>query len=209
MYEVFIDNKLIVFSESPKNVKFLSNFVEIQTDDLAVVDVLGLRTSLSASITLVIHSKNSETDFALVFRNHQIIEAAGGLVRRKDSYLFIERNGVWDLPKGKVEKDETVEEAAVREIEEECGIEKPAINRFLGCTYHTYEYNGKQVLKKNWWYLLDYSGSKKVIPQQEEGITQVVWFKKKQWHQINENTYPSIIKVLATAKKKLQKNNFG
>jgi 8-oxo-dGTP pyrophosphatase MutT (NUDIX family) len=209
MYEVFIDNKLIVFSKFNKNVKNSSNFVEIQTDNLAEIDVLGLRASLSSAITLVIRSSTIEKDFALVFKNHQKIEAAGGVVKRKNDYLFIERNGVWDLPKGKVEENESVEEAAVREIEEECGIEKPIIHRFLGCTFHTYEFNGKQVLKKNWWYLLDYSGSKEVIPQQEEGITQVVWFKKKQWQQINENTYPSIIKVLAMTKKKNQKNKFG
>lgn len=209
MYEVFIDNKLIVFSEFNKNVKISSNFVEIQTDNLAEIDVLSLRASLSSAITLVIRSSTIEKDFKLVFKNHQKIEAAGGIVKRKNDYLFIERNGVWDLPKGKVEENESVEEAAVREIEEECGIEKPIIHRFLGCTFHTYEFKGKQVLKKNWWYLLDYSGSKKVFPQQEEGITQVVWFKKKQWQQINENTYPSIIKVLAMAKKKNQKNKFG
>lgn len=209
MYEVFIDNKLIVFSEFNKNVKKLSNFVEIQTDSLAEIDVLGLRASLSSAITLVIRSSTIEKDFKRVFKNYQKIEAAGGIVKRKNDYLFIERNGVWDLPKGKVEENESVEEAAVREIEEECGIEKPIIHRFLGCTFHTYEFKGKQVLKKNWWFMLDYTGSKKATPQVEEGISQVVWFKKKQWQQINENTYPSIIKVLAMAKKKNQKNKFG
>lgn len=209
MYEVFIDNKLIVFSEFNKNVKKLSNFVEIQTDSLAEIDVLGLRASLSSAITLVIRSSTIEKDFKRVFKNYQKIEAAGGIVKRKNDYLFIERNGVWDLPKGKVEVNESVEEAAVREIEEECGIEKPIIHRFLGCTFHTYEFKGKQVLKKNWWFMLDYTGSKKATPQVEEGISQVVWFKKKQWQQINENTYPSIIKVLAMAKKKNQKNKFG
>uniref|UniRef100_UPI0040497EF7 NUDIX hydrolase n=1 Tax=Fluviicola sp. TaxID=1917219 RepID=UPI0040497EF7 len=209
MYEVFIDNKLIVFSEFNKNVKKLSNFVEIQTDNLAEIDVLSLRASLSSAITLVILTSTIEKDFKRVFKNYQKIEAAGGIVKRKNDYLFIERNGVWDLPKGKVEVNESVEEAAVREIEEECGIEKPIIHRFLGCTFHTYEFKGKHVLKKNWWFMLDYTGSKKATPQVEEGISQVVWFKKKQWQQINENTYPSIIKVLAMAKKKNQKNKFA
>lgn len=209
MYEVFIDNKLIVFCEFRRNVKKHSKFVEIQTDSLAEIDVLGLRASLSSAITLVIRSSTIEKDFALVFKNHQKIEAAGGIVKRKNDYLFIERNGVWDLPKGKVEENESVEEAAVREIEEECGIEQPMINHLLGYTFHTYEYKGIPVLKKNWWFVLNYSGSKKVTPQTEEGISQVVWLKKKQWVKVLENTYPSIIQVLALAKKKAGKNKFG
>lgn len=124
------------------------------------------------------------------------------LLEEKNEFLFIERNGLWDLPKGKVEKNETIEQAAVREIEEECGIEQPMINHLLGYTYHTYEFKGVSVLKKNWWFVLHYSGSKKVTPQTEEGISQVVWLKKKQWGKVLENTYPSIVQVLALAKKK-------
>ena len=44
------------------------------------------------------------------------------MVRKADAYLFILRNVVWDIPKGKLEKGETPELAAVREIEEECGL---------------------------------------------------------------------------------------
>jgi 8-oxo-dGTP pyrophosphatase MutT (NUDIX family) len=209
MYEVFIDNKLIVFCEFRRNVKKHSKFVEIQTNNLSEIDVITLRNSLPASIVVIIISKQVEIDFAFVFRDFQKIETAGGLVRRKNEFLFIERNGLWDLPKGKVEKNETIEQAAVREIEEECGIEHPMINQLLGYTFHTYEYKGIPVLKKNWWFVLNYSGSKKVTPQTEEGISQVVWLKKKQWGKVLENTYPSIVQVLALAKKKAEKNKFG
>jgi 8-oxo-dGTP pyrophosphatase MutT (NUDIX family) len=202
MYEVFIDNKLIVFYEFHKIVKKNSNFVEIQTDKLSEIDVIALRNSLPASIVVILICKQVEIDFAYVFRDFQKIETAGGLVRRKNEFLFIERNGLWDLPKGKVEKNETIEQAAVREIEEECGIEQPIIKHLLGYTFHTYEYKGIPVLKKNWWFMLNYSGSKKVTPQIEEGISQVVWLKKKQWGKVLENTYPSIVQVLALAKKK-------
>jgi 8-oxo-dGTP pyrophosphatase MutT (NUDIX family) len=209
MYEVFIDNKLIVFCEFRRNVKKHSNIVEIQTDNLSEIDVITLRNSLPASIVVIVMSKQVEIDFAFVFRDFQKIETAGGLVKRKNEFLFIERNGLWDLPKGKVEKNETIEKAAVREIEEECGIKQPSLNYLLGYTFHTYKYEGTPVLKKNWWFMLDYTGSKKVTPQVEEGISQVVWLKKKQWGKVLENTYPSIIQVLALAKKKAGKNKFG
>lgn len=83
MYEVFIDNKLIVFCEFRRNVKKHSKFVEIQTNNLSEIDVITLRNSLPASIVVIIISKQVEIDFAFVFRDFQKIETAGGLVRRK------------------------------------------------------------------------------------------------------------------------------
>lgn len=209
MYEVFIDNKLIVFCEFHRNIKKYSKFVEIQTNNLFEIDVIALRNSLPQSIVVIIISKQIAIDFDFVFRDYQKIETAGGLVQRKNDFLFIERNGLWDLPKGKVEKNETIEQAAIREIEEECGIEKPVINYLMGYTFHTYEYKGIPVLKKNWWFLLNYSGTKKVTPQKEEGISQVIWLQKKQWEKVMENTYPSIVQVLSMAKKKLGMKKFG
>jgi 8-oxo-dGTP pyrophosphatase MutT (NUDIX family) len=95
-----------------------------------------------------------------------------------------------------MEKGEFPEETAVREIEEECGIEGPKIERFLGNTYHTYAYNGKPTLKKTWWYAMSYSGPKELCPQTEESITQAVWFTKKEWEIVRAKTFSSIGEVL-------------
>ena len=81
--------------------------------------------------------------------HYQLIEAAGAVVvNSKSEVLWILRNGKWDLPKGKVEKEEKVEDAAVREVEEECAVR--GINRgaLLGVTYHTYLYKGEAIKKK-------------------------------------------------------------
>lgn len=126
-----------------------------------------------------------------------LIEAAGGLVtNEKDEYLFIYRNDKWDLPKGKIEKDETVKDAAVREVEEECGIKINSLGKKLCKTYHVYLSRGEVVLKKTHWFKMDCKGFFKLKPQLEEGITDVRWFEAHHVEPIIANTFPSIMDVL-------------
>lgn len=127
-----------------------------------------------------------------------LIEAAGGVVKNRDGkYLFIYRNDKWDLPKGKIEKGEKTKVAAVREVEEECGITVSKLGDKICKTYHVYIHREEVVLKKTHWYKMKYSGNQKLKPQKEEGITDVRWFKKKNTNTIAENTFSSIMDVLA------------
>jgi 8-oxo-dGTP pyrophosphatase MutT (NUDIX family) len=127
--------------------------------------------------------------------NH-LVEAAGGLVKNQyGEYLFIYRNDKWDLPKGKIEKKEKTKVAAVREVEEECGIKVKLGNKICK-TYHTYIWKGKFTLKKTHWFDMNYKGNDKLVPQLEEGITDVRWFKTEKIGEILDNTFPSIIDVL-------------
>ncbi len=133
-------------------------------------------------------------NFSLSFK---VIEAAGGLVKNKKSeYLFIFRNGKWDLPKGKIEKKEGIKEAAMREVEEECGIGKLKIVKELESTYHTYELEGKSILKRTYWFEMICEDESKLVPQTEEGITEVKWLSKNDLKQVFDNTYESIREVL-------------
>lgn len=129
-----------------------------------------------------------------------VIKAAGGLVANADGeYLFIFRNAKWDLPKGKVETDEKVKFAAVREVEEECGVTVQTRNERICKTYHIYEMKGEVVLKKTSWYHMSVAGNPKLTPQVEEGITEVVWVAPKDIAGKLTNTYPSIVEVLKGA----------
>lgn len=126
-----------------------------------------------------------------------IIKAAGGLVASaKGNYLFIFRNKKWDLPKGKVEKGEKMKEAALREVEEECGVKISTNNEKLCKTYHVYTLGAKIVLKKTNWYSMTVKGEPKLIPQKEEGITKASWLSKSELEPVVMNTYPSIMDVL-------------
>lgn len=141
---------------------------------------------------------DSEVELLKVFDDHKFIKAAGGLVRRNDQFLFIKRHGFWDIPKGKLDKGETIKECAVREIEEECGLIQPKIIDHLVDTWHTYETSkGKKVIKKSYWYLLD-EGTNIVdlVPQEDEGITEVRFFNIEEFDIIREHTYGSITEVM-------------
>jgi 8-oxo-dGTP pyrophosphatase MutT (NUDIX family) len=126
------------------------------------------------------------------------VHAAGGLVRNSaGQLLFIYRNGKWDLPKGKLEKGESPEIASVREVEEECGIQGLTRGKLRDITYHIYEDKGQQILKPTHWYDMRTTDSSKPVPQQEEGITEVRWIAKEDLAFVRENTYESILQVLA------------
>lgn len=128
------------------------------------------------------------------------IKAAGGIVRNEaNEYLFIFRNGKWDLPKGKIEKGENSRAAAIREVEEECGIRIESSGEKIGNTYHIYEMNGGIVIKKTSWYWMKAKKKGKLIPQLEEGITDVRWLSNADLFMVQENTFPlikNLIKII-------------
>lgn len=111
------------------------------------------------------------------------IKAAGGVVfsyngmHTEPKVLMIFRNGVWDLPKGKVEKEELIEMCAVREVAEEVGSAMPAIVKKIGTTYHEYSDGQKLMGKTTYWYSMIFTKSNNLKPQKEEGIEQVEWFE--------------------------------
>ncbi len=126
-----------------------------------------------------------------------IIKAAGGLVASaKDNYLFIFRNKKWDLPKGKVEKGEKMKEAALREVEEECGVKISSNNEKICKTYHVYTLGANIILKKTNWYRMTVKGEPTLVPQKEEGITRACWLNKTELAPVIANTFPSIMDVL-------------
>ena len=148
---------------------------------------------------LFISCKNLEEDFALFIKEFIFIEAAGGLITNaKSQYLFIYRHDKWDLPKGKLEKKELPEHAAVRECQEECGLNQITLNEFLTNTYHIYFYKKDWALKKTYWYRM-LCNETNLVPQLEESITEVAWKSKSEIPAMLTNTYTNIIDILKEA----------
>jgi 8-oxo-dGTP pyrophosphatase MutT (NUDIX family) len=147
-----------------------------------------------SSVALTFYLYHSDIEFLWKeFKNKfKIIDAAGGVVFNKNNeILFIYRLDKWDLPKGKVEKGETIPETAIREVQEECGINKVIIDNFIGKTYHIYTYKEKEILKISYWYKM-YSNENELIPQLEEDITKVVWKNRREVQKAMKNTYANI-----------------
>jgi len=142
---------------------------------------------------------NSELDKLkeTFFKNFKVIEAAGGIVQNdKKEILFIHRLGKWDLPKGKIEKDEKEEACALREVTEETGVKDLHLKKKVGETYHVYDEFGKNILKISHWYHMTCSSKQELLPQTEEHITEIKWVKTLDIKEPIKNTYPSIKDIL-------------
>lgn len=194
MYKVFIDNKAIFFLQTDKIIKKKNVFRVSSKEQIASLISDGKHKSL------ILTNPDMKRLFEAYFEDHEKLYTAGGIVQKDNEFLVIKRNGIWDLPKGKVETGETKKKAAIREIEEECGISNPQIVSKLGSTYHTYQFKGRKVLKENTWYHLIYDGKDRLMPQEDEGITQVKWVSKKKLYKLK--SYPSIEEVILIFKAK-------
>jgi 8-oxo-dGTP pyrophosphatase MutT (NUDIX family) len=132
------------------------------------------------------------------FKHFSPVMAAGGLVENeKGEVLLIFRRGKWDLPKGKLDPGETIEQCAVREVEEETGLKNIELKKKLTVTYHTYDEFGKHILKDSHWYKMKVKGKQEPIPQAEEDISELKWVKKIELKNYFNNTFPSVKDVLA------------
>jgi len=133
------------------------------------------------------------------FKKFTLIKAAGGLVKNeKDEILLIFRRGKWDLPKGKLDDGESLEECAVREVEEETGLKNVKLLSPLMITYHTYHEGTRYVLKESHWFNMQASSEQLLIPQTEEDIVEIKWIAAKDVDQYMEKTFASVADVLKT-----------
>lgn len=132
------------------------------------------------------------------------IQAAGGLVHTEDNLLLlIFRKGKWDLPKGKLDEEEALEDCAGREVTEETGLQNITLEEPLTVTYHTYFQDNDLVLKESHWFLMRSSLQLNLTPQTEEDIEKCEWVKPKDLQPYLNNTHPSIIDVLKVGVTKL------
>jgi ADP-ribose pyrophosphatase YjhB (NUDIX family) len=193
-YNIYINEKsLIIVNSIPSDAL---NYQQIDSQDFDFEKFYQDLSNYPKSKFFLL-SKDVKETFKCIKNKVKVIEAAGGFVKNEDGkYLFIKRNGRWDLPKGKLEPKEKKKDAAVREVEEECGIKIKKLGKKLIKTYHVYEIKKKPVLKVSHWYQMEAKGKQKLIPQTEEGITEVKWFAKKDWNIIRSNTYANILDVL-------------
>jgi len=141
------------------------------------------------SLTFAVKSKKYYKKF--LRDQFRIVKAAGGLVRKSDQILMIHRLGKWDLPKGKLNKNERSKKCALREVEEECNI-KVELTGKLCTTWHTYTRNNKRLLKRTKWYQMHCIDDSKMAPQTEEDIEEAKWMDKSEIREALKNSYGTI-----------------
>ncbi|NKI33377.1 NUDIX hydrolase [Croceivirga thetidis] len=189
MYKVFVNElPLLLTDKLPE--KFDGKIYSLNKDSvLKAID--GLITKKISSA--IIYDSDGESllkNFSGIIPK---VVAAGGRVKNsKGKYLFIYRNDKWDLPKGKLDKGEGIKKAAIREVEEETGVEGLKIECFLATTYHIFKRSGQYRLKEVHWFDMTSDYSNKLVPQLNEGITKVKWKGPKKTQKALQNSYVTI-----------------
>lgn len=199
MYKVFIKSNLLFISDTPlkshKGFKKVTN-IEFVDDEVFANIIPILESSGNDSVCYNLFASDPVFVWRRFRKQYKLVIAGGGLVRNaKNKILFIYRNGRWDLPKGKAEVGELIEETALREVKEECGLQHLILVDHIIDTYHTYDLKGSRKLKKTSWYKM-HSDEKELVPQTEEGITKIKWINSAKLEKVYQNTYPSIMDVL-------------
>lgn len=189
MYKVFVNDRPL----------FLTNQVQKETDfKLFLLESIDIKKLIVKMFQNKIqHAFLYHPDEKLIMKTLKakipVVKAGGGLVYNSEGeVLFIFRNGKWDLPKGGTEKKETMEETAIREVEEETGVTGLKITNKLQKTYHIFKRNGRYKLKVTYWYEMqtDFNGTPQ--GQEDEGIEKVAWIKPEEIPTVLANSYENI-----------------
>ncbi|HLS12064.1 MAG TPA: NUDIX domain-containing protein, partial [Flavobacteriaceae bacterium] len=172
MYKVFIKDTPIILS-TVKNIG--KQYTAIPIKDIKFKKLIKDINKGKLKYVNLYHPDKAMLDSILLEKLPVVIAAGGMVYNSKQQILFIKRNNRWDLPKGRVEKNERLEDAAIREVEEETGVKDLELGEFITKTYHVFKRNKKWKLKVTYWYEMhsDYQG--KLKPQKEEGIKKVKW----------------------------------
>jgi 8-oxo-dGTP pyrophosphatase MutT (NUDIX family) len=197
-YEVHIDGKPFIIGERPDLRAVPDGWLVLRVDEPGEWPDLVRRAAVGPEVQGVYAFGDDVEQVWEWFRSgYRFVQAAGGAVTDGQGRLLaIHRLGRWDLPKGKVERGEPIEDAAVREVREECGLARIELDRHLYSSWHTYERKGKQHLKRTDWFLMKADGNEELTPQTEEDIDAVQWVDAAGMEEVKRDTYRSILPVI-------------
>lgn len=194
MYKVFFHDKTIILTNKAYNATAADgdiayNFNDLKNFESVVMEFLSDKYHNRA----IFFYKDTELLAKKFFNIFHPVTAAGGLVENdKGQFLFIFQKGKWDLPKGHVDNNETIRNAAKREVVEETGLHEVDINQSIKPTYHIYFRNNRYNLKTTHWYHMAAPGAQDLKAEAEEGIEEVRWVEKEKAAEYAEKSYKSI-----------------
>ncbi|MCD8185174.1 MAG: NUDIX domain-containing protein [Rikenellaceae bacterium] len=198
MYKLYFSDRVVILDNDAS--KYNPEEVIFTVPGDRSIEKTNLLQKVHNTKRLVLIGPDVEALYRAVTDPFPSIQAGGGLVTNpKGEILMIFRHRRWDLPKGKLENGECIEECSVREVEEETGIAPVQRGPRLLLTSHFYQLNGEWVMKKTSWYAMAYTGNLAPVPQVEEDIMAIEWVNPGQLDRYLKNTYPTIIDVFEAA----------
>lgn len=180
MYKIYINDTPLFLIDKQEIVDFKGNernlVAQYRGKKKILLNYADMLENSTHYDSITLYADDYQELVADFWSHYKVLEAAGGVVyNQKNEVLLIFRLDSWDLPKGKIDDGETREEAAVREVQEETGLQTLELGDFLMTSYHTYKNRkGKRVLKPTYWYRMR-TNETNLIPQLEENIEKAEW----------------------------------
>ena len=189
MYKVFVGDKPIILTTA---VEQETNFKNYLLDTVNIGKVIRELNTASIQEVRLIHKNEDKLLKKFLKKLPNVIAGGGKVYNQNNEILFIYRNDKWDLPKGKAEGKETIEETSIREVNEETGVSGLKIVKQIDTTYHIFKRNGKHKIKITYWFEMKTKYNGKLIAQEKEGITKVDWLDDNQAKEALNNSYANI-----------------
>lgn len=202
MHKIYIEKRCIIICPPDEQSLSDPNAILYNIGTSADVHTLvGLFETSDSLAKVFIPTDDIEDTYSKICAEFVEVNAGGGLVsNRRGDFLLISRNGMWDLPKGHQDPGEDISVTALREVQEETGIDELELRSLICITDHCYIRDGKWHLKHTWWYDMLYTDPTDLTPQTEEDISKAAWVAKSSLPPFLLNTYPSIIEVFREAR---------
>ena len=197
---LFFENKFFIFS-SEADYRAVSSLAEegkktpiLHIGQDATPTPEELLAAVGSNRSLVILSPDGEAAGKRFIAQMPIVRAAGGLVENdRGDILIITRKGWRDLPKGHIDEGENAEEAALREVQEETGLQEAEIVAPLCTTRHFHRAYGRWEVKQTEWFLMFAPGEEPALtPEEGESITAAEWLGGRRLWQAVEESYSTI-----------------
>ena len=138
MYKIYFEKRCIIICSPDEQALSDPNAVEFHIGERISIHTLVNMFEASESLSRIyIPAENTAWMYRRVCAEFKEVDAAGGLVSNKrGDYLLISRNGMWDLPKGHREEGEDIEVTALREVQEETGVDQLELRGLICVTDH-------------------------------------------------------------------------
>ncbi|MBE6233392.1 MAG: NUDIX domain-containing protein [Bacteroidales bacterium] len=202
MHKIYFEKRCIMICSPDNPATSDPNVVMFSIgEDFGIDSLVGMVETSDSLLRICIPTSDVEDTYRRICSEFKEVNAGGGLVsNRRGDFLLINRNGLWDLPKGHQDPGEDIRDTALREVQEETGIDALMLREMICITDHCYRRDGIWHLKHTWWYDMLYTDPTDLTPQKEEDIAKAAWVAKSSLPAFLLNTYPSIAEVFREAK---------
>ncbi|MDI9319145.1 MAG: NUDIX domain-containing protein [Phycisphaerales bacterium] len=200
LQKIYYNNKPLILAEGVMDKKQFEAYICLNGANAHhFSEAIRLLDRVDIKGVVILDESREKLEKELLWAFYPLHSSGGVVLNESGDVLMIFRRGKWDLPKGKQDEGEDIEQCAVREVSEETGLKNVQIKHKICNTLHVYPMNNKLILKHTAWYLMQGSAKEQLMPQQEENIEYAMWVKPSEIRQLLENSFETITDLLVEA----------